>query len=51
MSFEGKKVWATLITTIDYLPGLINLDYSLKRVRSEYPLLVLYTSNFPEKGL
>lgn len=45
-----KKVWTTLITNLEYLPGLLTLDYSLKRVGSKYPLVALYTSTFPEEG-
>ncbi|KAK3387988.1 nucleotide-diphospho-sugar transferase [Podospora didyma] len=45
------KVWASLITRMDYLPGLLTLDYSLKRAGTRYPLVALYTDNFPEKGL
>lgn len=44
------KVWTTLITNIDYLPGLLTLDYSLKKVGSKYPLVALYTSTFPPEG-
>lgn len=45
-----RKVWTTLITNIEYLPGLLTLDYSLKQVQSKYPLIALYTSGFPEEG-
>lgn len=33
-----------------YLPGLLTLDYSLKKVGSKYPLVVLYTDSFPADG-
>lgn len=49
-SITDKKAWTTLITNVDYLPGLLALDYSLKRVGSKYPLVALYTSTFPEEG-
>jgi alpha-N-acetylglucosamine transferase len=39
-----------LITNTAYLPGLITLDYSLKRAGSAYPLIALYTDSFPEEG-
>jgi hypothetical protein len=47
---ENKKVWTTLITNVDYLPGLLALDYSLKKVGSKYALVALYTSTFPAEG-
>lgn len=43
-------VWTTLITNTAYLSGLLTLDYSLKKVGSRYPLVVLYTDSFPEDG-
>ncbi|KAJ5093290.1 hypothetical protein N7456_009151 [Penicillium angulare] len=43
---KGSKVWTTLITNTEYLSGLLTLDYSLKKVGSKYPLLVLYTDSF-----
>jgi len=52
-STESKapsKVWTTLITNTEYLPGLLTLDYSLKRSKSAYPLVVLYTDGFPNEG-
>ncbi|KMU92171.1 hypothetical protein CIHG_10032 [Coccidioides immitis H538.4] len=45
-----KVVWTTLITNTDYLPGLLTLEYSLKRVGSKYPLIALYTDSFPAEG-
>ncbi|KAI0123653.1 glycosyl transferase [Xylariales sp. AK1849] len=47
---EGRKVWATLITKLDYLPGALTLDYSLKCSNTLYPLVALYTDDFPEAG-
>lgn len=43
-------MWTTLITNTEYLPGLLTLEYSLRRVGSKYPLVVLYTDSFPAKG-
>lgn len=43
-------MWATLITRVDYLTGLATLDYSLKQVKSAYPLVAFYTDRFPEEG-
>lgn len=48
---DTKKVWTTLITNLDYLPGLLTLAHSLKRSQSAYPLLALYTESFPPAGL
>ncbi|RMJ21410.1 Glycosyl transferase family protein [Aspergillus sp. HF37] len=47
---DSTKVWTTLITNTAYLPGLLTLDYSLRRAGSQYPLLVLYTDSFPAEG-
>jgi hypothetical protein len=43
-------VWTTLITNTQYLPGLLTLDYSLKKHGSKYPLVALYTDTFPPEG-
>jgi hypothetical protein len=43
-------VWTTLITNIDYLPGLLTLNHSLKSHQSKYPLVALYTDTFPAEG-
>jgi Glycosyl transferase family 8 len=45
-----SKVWTTLITNTKYLPGLLALDYSLKKAGSKYPLVALYTNTFPAEG-
>ncbi|KAM3508702.1 hypothetical protein MY11210_006621 [Beauveria gryllotalpidicola] len=47
----SAKVWATLITNIDYLAGVLTLNHSLRQVQSAYPLLALYTDTFPAAGL
>jgi alpha-N-acetylglucosamine transferase len=39
-----------LITNTKYLSGLLALDYSLKKQKSAYPLVALYTDSFPEEG-
>ncbi|KAH6604611.1 galactinol synthase [Trichoderma cornu-damae] len=49
-STNTPPVWTTLITNLDYLPGLLTLHYSLQRVRSEFPLVALYTDSFPAEG-
>jgi alpha-N-acetylglucosamine transferase len=47
---ESTKVWTTLITNTQYLPGLLTLEYSLRKVGSKYPLVALYTDTFEEEG-
>lgn len=44
-------VWTTLITNTKYLSGLLTLDHSLKRHKSAYPLVALYTDTFPQEGI
>ncbi|KAL6864011.1 hypothetical protein J3F83DRAFT_762289 [Trichoderma novae-zelandiae] len=39
-----------LITNLDYLPGLLTLNHSLRRAGSKYPLVALYTDAFPQAG-
>ncbi|KAF3024149.1 hypothetical protein E8E14_007260 [Neopestalotiopsis sp. 37M] len=43
-----KKVWVSLITKSSYLPGLLTLDYSLKKTGSKYPLVALYTDTLED---
>ncbi|KAF2269826.1 glycosyl transferase family protein-like protein [Lojkania enalia] len=43
-------VWTTLITNTAYLTGLLTLDYSLKKHKTAYPLVALYTDTFPPEG-
>ena len=43
-------MWTTLITNTKYLSGLLTLDYSLKKQKSKYPLVALYTDTFPDEG-
>lgn len=45
------SVWATLITNDSYLPGLLTLEFSLRRVESKYPLVALHTGSLPPKTL
>jgi hypothetical protein len=47
---DRYSVWTTLITNTKYLPGLLTLDFSLKKHNSQYPLVVLYTDSFPAEG-
>ncbi|KAI5295395.1 hypothetical protein KEM52_001522 [Ascosphaera acerosa] len=50
MPQHPKRVWTTLITNTEYLPGLLSLNHSLQRVGSRYPLVALYTDSFPPEG-
>lgn len=47
---ESDKVWTVLITNEAYLPGLLTLEFSLRKARSAYPLVVLYTDTFTARG-
>ena len=40
---QKKYAWTTLLTSEDYLQTVLNLQYSLRRVRSEYPLVIIVT--------
>lgn len=44
-------IWATLITNSGYLPGVLTLDYSLKKLGSSYPLIALYTDKLDPQSL
>ncbi|KAL4786430.1 nucleotide-diphospho-sugar transferase [Aspergillus varians] len=46
-----KKVWASLITNLSYLPGLLTLHHSLNQAQTAYHFVALYTSTFPQQGL
>ena len=39
-----------MITNTKYLSGLLTLDYSLKKAGSKFPLIALYTDEFPDEG-
>lgn len=47
---QDKKVWTTLVTNTKYLEGVLTLHFALRKVGSKYPLVVLYTDNFPPEG-
>ncbi|APA08201.1 hypothetical protein sscle_03g029710 [Sclerotinia sclerotiorum 1980 UF-70] len=38
-----KAAYATLITTLSYLPGALLLAYTLQKQGSQYPLILMYT--------
>lgn len=46
-----KGAWVTLLTKQTYLPGLIILNGSLKKVKSQFPLVVLYTSSLEQAAI
>lgn len=46
-----QGAWVTLLTKQSYLPGLIILHDSLKKVETKFPLLVLYTSSLELQAL
>lgn len=48
---NSNKVWATLITNSNYLPGVLTLNYSLIKSNSNYPLIALHTSKLDAESL
>lgn len=42
-----KAAYATLLTKTSYLPGVLVLEYTLRSVGSEYPLVVMVTPALP----
>ncbi|KAL2192055.1 glycosyltransferase family 8 protein [Thermothelomyces heterothallicus CBS 203.75] len=44
----SDKIWASLITKDSYLPGLLTLAFSLRRVGSKYPLVALHTGTLAD---
>ena len=44
-----KYAWITLLATDNFLPGVIMLNNSLKKVNTEYPLYVIATNNLAQK--
>lgn len=51
LNYQNNKVFMSILTTDDYLPGLLVLNHSLKLVKSEYPLHVLLTPNISKKTI
>jgi alpha-N-acetylglucosamine transferase len=47
---SSDKIWASLITNTNYLPGLLTLHRSLVKSGTAYPLLALTTPAFPASG-
>jgi hypothetical protein len=46
---KNKYSFISILSTDDYLAGLIVLFSSLKKTKSKYPFIVLLTSNISEK--
>lgn len=46
-----KHAWVTLLTKQSYTPGAITLSYSLSKVSSLYPLVVLVTDSLEESSV
>lgn len=42
-----KAAYVSLLTNASYLPGLLVLEYTLRSVRAEYPLLVMASPALP----
>ncbi|KAG5648093.1 hypothetical protein DXG03_007128 [Asterophora parasitica] len=43
-----KAAYVTLLTKTSYLAGTLVLDYGLRAVNSEYPLVVMVTPSLPK---
>lgn len=45
---KRNGAYVTLLTKSSYLPGTLVLDYSLRSVDSQYPLVVMITPSLPD---
>lgn len=45
------RAWVTLLTRASYLPGVLLLHYSLQRVKSAYPLVVIATPSLESSAI
>lgn len=45
----SKYCWTTLLATDNYVWGVIGLHYSLQRVETDYPLIVIATDNLSQE--
>lgn len=45
----NKYCWTTLLATDDYVWGVIGLHYSLQRVGTDYPFIVIATDNLKQE--
>lgn len=46
---RSPRAWVVLLTSPWYLPGVIVLAYSLRKVQSKYPLIVAVTPSLPKE--
>ncbi|KAF8179651.1 nucleotide-diphospho-sugar transferase [Pholiota molesta] len=46
----SKAAYVTLLTSISYLPGVLVLNQSLRRVKSKYRLVVMVTPSLPDSA-
>jgi hypothetical protein len=45
---KPNGAYVTLLTKASYLPGTLVLDYGLRTVGSQYPLVVMVTPSLPD---
>lgn len=45
----SKYCWTTLLGTDDFVWGVIGLDLSLKKVESDYPLIVMAINSLKDE--
>ncbi|KAF4124291.1 glycosyl transferase family [Geosmithia morbida] len=45
-----EKVWASLLTNINYLPGILTLHDSLQRAGTAYPFIALTSPSLPREA-
>lgn len=51
MNLSGRKyAYVTALTSTDYLDGIRTLLFSLNKVKSQYPLIVLVPTGFDGKS-
>lgn len=43
------RAWVVLLTSLSYLPGVVVLAHSLRRVQSKYPLIIAVTPSLPKE--
>lgn len=48
---QDPFAWVVLLTSPWYLPGVMVLAYSLRKVRSKYPLIVAVTPSLPKETI
>lgn len=48
---SASRAWVVLLSSPWYLPGVVILAYSLRKVRSKYPLVVAVTLSVPREAV